>query len=1156
MLSCWIPDTIVFNDDGETTPVWYFSNVQGKIVRTTQVSFGDEKRRLESRVQRLKAAEEAVASAGEGGNPGALMEKAACAKVKRSDGIEVRGMSLKAGEECEAVLKRAVTFLRCYHGLCFDELVLDFLRDSAGLLWLLQIKAFKLKEDLCSKTTLSRMRRCSDIDDDDGLLNGRGGGVGGDEEDTEALEREERKAREGARLQRCGFCKCDFRAHELAWRMTPLTMLQTHDILRHIGRPLSWCDRDLACLAKITYDELYSVLQVCLSCYRLSAALQSLQAVEVEAASRLGVPVPHLLPEGLGTVRQKFETPPASVSQMKVRAQTAAERNRRPKQKTEFDTSSSEEEENRLGGGEGSGRAFPCLARRGRPLSSSSAAALSSDSLPLHSTSPSPSPGSLTHPRPSSSGLVRHPPAPLVSSTPSLFPSRAFIQQQRQRGDPLAESSPVQRCGESENQTVGGEGVQTSVQGGTRVNLTRHPPPRPPSAPPERERVPSTGHMDPTGQKNKGHKGGPIEEENQNATADLLRAVIVDHHPSDGGQSKDEEAETTLLQMKYGTTTTPKQKKKPTAAIEASEDPFVVSEAPPLPFPPTSRALSPPAHFSLSAQGQQPHKDRDRDMGKPRGGPVDTVTNNCGVTEAQGQSARVVLRDVLCVETSMGELNGNKGPEFPFENTRGGGRERKKIEEEEQDEFSLVGGEFLWDLLHRHQNGTAGGLLRGHRDASTPAAHSLSPSLPRTVSPGRQTEKEEGRVSCLKQGAQVRVRGRRTVPDGDRQGIGGPLALLWKIWRGRKAAVQKRRSCLRVPAPPAMPFSWSLKMPISKSSPSLPSRGVKGKGREREEEGGGEGGDEEGRTNAGGKTFGRGSMGEWENERGTEANVVSTQIPLGFHRPIVRRPPECGSACASSEASPCSQGKRTPFNRSGSRKPPHYFFLSGEEGQEGGGRGGRGSQSRPGSPSIPPSEARGQPADTKRPARTGEDPLSGEKNDASSPSSLHASLVEIKRKGIREAAQDQVASLRVNAPRVFWFFTPPGKEETARALKDLASKRDNLSVSLWLGPHKLGSRSVELGSLLKEGIGLSLSAACSSSSSSSPAAAGGGRGGKGGGGGGGSSGAGVGASEDSVLLSRSEGHFKGPNDVLSTALLRTQVGGWVGGLGVSSERIL
>ncbi|CEM01583.1 unnamed protein product [Vitrella brassicaformis CCMP3155] len=255
---------------------WYLTNGYSLSERRVPPSA-----RLLVSLNPIKEVAQKTSTVGEAGEGAGGDERRKVAEKK----VEVTPAYTAALQEPTKILQRIADYVGRVCGLRFDELMGDFIKDSAKQLWLIQVKAFRLVASpytqpsiACEDSAMLEEEDYHAAGDREGREGGRGKGIPGDR--SEPLQ------------WRCGFCKCEYRLDKLAYRLTPSMVLRSQDLLRHMGRPLSWYEEELQSASRLSEKEIYRMQRACQACYRLHSALQELEEVELLFHTRLGLPIP------------------------------------------------------------------------------------------------------------------------------------------------------------------------------------------------------------------------------------------------------------------------------------------------------------------------------------------------------------------------------------------------------------------------------------------------------------------------------------------------------------------------------------------------------------------------------------------------------------------------------------------------------------------------------------------------------------------------------------------------------------------------------------------------------------------------------------------------------------------------------------------------
>jgi LMBR1 domain-containing protein 1 len=318
-LQIWVPDTIVHNDTNR--PYWIYSNLDGEVCRIEQFEakhvFDKLKREPEEICAVLKIQQyDAELGRVVGNKSTALPTNLLKEKVRlawKGDAnrcciqkfIKCRGprpficrsvytlknqvygwlitsndvfsenhclteaqnsiIKVKSGrfiEESSRYIERMRKYLEHHLRVQFQELVCDFIKDEGGLMWLINVKAFKLY----SGTPKLEIFTDAEMESDK-------------VKSTRAL-------KEYKKIKRCEFCHVGFEtlSHELTLKM----IFEMEDHLRHRGIVVSWLQqKEFRFIDEATLYQNYSV---CDYCFKLYTETQVLKSLEVKFARAMGIP--------------------------------------------------------------------------------------------------------------------------------------------------------------------------------------------------------------------------------------------------------------------------------------------------------------------------------------------------------------------------------------------------------------------------------------------------------------------------------------------------------------------------------------------------------------------------------------------------------------------------------------------------------------------------------------------------------------------------------------------------------------------------------------------------------------------------------------------------------------------------------------------------
>lgn len=174
-------------------------------------------------------------------------------------------IKIKSGrfiDETHKIVETLRKYLENHLRVQFEQLVCDFIKDEGGLMWLINVKAFKLSSGT------PRIEIFTDAEVESPVIkNGK-------------------PLKEYKKIKRCEFCHVGFELlnHELTLKM----IFEMEDHLRHRGIQVSWLQqKEFRFIDEAT---LYQNYHLCDYCFKLYTETQVLKNLEVTFARALGIP--------------------------------------------------------------------------------------------------------------------------------------------------------------------------------------------------------------------------------------------------------------------------------------------------------------------------------------------------------------------------------------------------------------------------------------------------------------------------------------------------------------------------------------------------------------------------------------------------------------------------------------------------------------------------------------------------------------------------------------------------------------------------------------------------------------------------------------------------------------------------------------------------
>ncbi|KAK2964052.1 hypothetical protein BLNAU_1133 [Blattamonas nauphoetae] len=163
-----------------------------------------------------------------------------------------------------------VEYVKRQHGIHFDELVADFIKDTNDKWWFLQVKAFKV-----SPETMQRYKEMKKQEDETGKKG--------------TLIPRANKKQEYVRVGHCKSCAGTYPPHELVHDLTYKMIVRTINHLEHRDTFIDFFNR--TDLKQRDRREMTRVFTVCNSCYDLYQSEKRLSIVEKQFAKSLGITI-------------------------------------------------------------------------------------------------------------------------------------------------------------------------------------------------------------------------------------------------------------------------------------------------------------------------------------------------------------------------------------------------------------------------------------------------------------------------------------------------------------------------------------------------------------------------------------------------------------------------------------------------------------------------------------------------------------------------------------------------------------------------------------------------------------------------------------------------------------------------------------------------
>ena len=136
-----------------------------------------------------------------------------------------------------------------------SELAADFIKDPAGIWWLVGIKAFKLEESFAKPVFKAFMPSHDIMQSDD------------EDESQNKNKKLQEKAAEYVKLRICRFCQIGYPVEELNYSLTLKMILKTERLLMNLGYFYEWLNHG----DESMYEDisLYKPFSACVNCYAI-----------------------------------------------------------------------------------------------------------------------------------------------------------------------------------------------------------------------------------------------------------------------------------------------------------------------------------------------------------------------------------------------------------------------------------------------------------------------------------------------------------------------------------------------------------------------------------------------------------------------------------------------------------------------------------------------------------------------------------------------------------------------------------------------------------------------------------------------------------------------------------------------------------------------
>lgn len=169
-------------------------------------------------------------------------------------------------EETLPYLQNIVKYMHVYAKAKFSELVGDFVKDEAGIWWLINIKAFVLDYGVYSED----LKRITHNIDERIHINGKN-----------------RKGKRNVKQKKCYYCEEENNVDDLNNKLTLKMMLQMDKHLQHRGKTYDWLNR--AEFKYLDTSNLYETHHVCKTCYLLYEKISELVSTYEEFSKYVGI---------------------------------------------------------------------------------------------------------------------------------------------------------------------------------------------------------------------------------------------------------------------------------------------------------------------------------------------------------------------------------------------------------------------------------------------------------------------------------------------------------------------------------------------------------------------------------------------------------------------------------------------------------------------------------------------------------------------------------------------------------------------------------------------------------------------------------------------------------------------------------------------------
>eukprot|EP00347_Sterkiella_histriomuscorum_P010413 403376398 len=171
--------------------------------------------------------------------------------------------------------QRIAMFVERNTNLKMSELAADFIKDSAGIWWLVGIKAFKL-EDSFATPIFKHFLPSHDL-------------ILSEDEESKRKSQNQEKVNEYVKLRICRFCQIGYPVEELNYSLTLKMILKTERLLMNLGYFYEWLNHG----DESMYEDisLYKPFAACVTCYSIFKEVDELQQVQIQLSRALGIPV-------------------------------------------------------------------------------------------------------------------------------------------------------------------------------------------------------------------------------------------------------------------------------------------------------------------------------------------------------------------------------------------------------------------------------------------------------------------------------------------------------------------------------------------------------------------------------------------------------------------------------------------------------------------------------------------------------------------------------------------------------------------------------------------------------------------------------------------------------------------------------------------------